>query len=163
MTSPNGNIFRATGPLCGEATGDRGIPLTKASDAELWCFLWSAPEQTTEQTMETPMILKRHRGHNDTTVLWALEFKAALSIVLSRLKQSNYRWTNEVFTLKYQLPFHGWRAFPVTGSRCSVRTSFEIHLRWQFAKTSSFLIPIPIIQFYFAQTYDWSGTLPKQL
>ena len=26
----------------------RLIPLTKASDAELWCFLWSAPEQTAE-------------------------------------------------------------------------------------------------------------------
>ena len=24
--------------------GSRGIPRTKASDAELWCFLWSAPE-----------------------------------------------------------------------------------------------------------------------
>ena len=32
------------------------IPLTKASDAELWCFLWSAPEQTVEQTIETPVI-----------------------------------------------------------------------------------------------------------
>ena len=33
-------------------------PLTggKASDAELWCFLWSAPEQTVEQTIETLMI-----------------------------------------------------------------------------------------------------------
>ena len=31
-------------PLCGEFTGDRWIPHTKASDAELWCFLWSAPE-----------------------------------------------------------------------------------------------------------------------
>ena len=39
-----GNIFRVTGLLCGEFTGDRGIPLTKASDAELWCFRWSAPE-----------------------------------------------------------------------------------------------------------------------
>ena len=26
----------------------RWIPLTKASDAELWCFLWSSPEQTVE-------------------------------------------------------------------------------------------------------------------
>ena len=43
MTSSNGNIFRVTGPLCGEFTGHRWIPLTKASDAELWCFLWSAP------------------------------------------------------------------------------------------------------------------------
>ena len=44
MTSSNGNIFRVTGHLCGEFTGHRWIPHTKASDAELWCFLWSAPE-----------------------------------------------------------------------------------------------------------------------
>ena len=48
MTSSNGNIFRVTGPLCGELTGHRWIPLTKASDAELWCFLWTAPVQTVQ-------------------------------------------------------------------------------------------------------------------
>ena len=36
-------------------TGDRWIPLTEASDAELWCFLWSAPEHTVDQTIETPV------------------------------------------------------------------------------------------------------------
>ena len=44
MTSPNGNIFRVTVHLCGEFTGHRWIPRTKASNAEHWCFLWSAPE-----------------------------------------------------------------------------------------------------------------------
>ena len=44
MTSSNGNIFRVTDHLCGEFTGPRWIPRTKASDAELWCFLWSASE-----------------------------------------------------------------------------------------------------------------------
>ena len=44
MTSSNGNIFRVTGHLCGEFTGLRWIPHTTASDAELWCFLWSASE-----------------------------------------------------------------------------------------------------------------------
>ena len=44
MTSSNGNIFLATGHLCGELTDHRWIPCTKASNAELWCFLWSAPE-----------------------------------------------------------------------------------------------------------------------
>ena len=46
--------------LCGEFTGDcaeftahRWIPLMQTSDAELWCFLWSAPEQTVEQTIKT--------------------------------------------------------------------------------------------------------------
>ena len=38
MTSSNGNIFLVTGPLCGEFTGHRWIPLTKASDAELYVF-----------------------------------------------------------------------------------------------------------------------------
>ena len=42
MTSSNGNIFRVTGHLCGEFTGLRWIPRTKASDAELWYFLWCA-------------------------------------------------------------------------------------------------------------------------
>ena len=44
MTSSNGNIFRVTGHLCGEFSGPLWIPRTKARDAELWCFLWSAPE-----------------------------------------------------------------------------------------------------------------------
>ena len=41
MTSSNGNIFRV---IC-EFTGHWWIPSQKASDSELWCFLWSAPEQ----------------------------------------------------------------------------------------------------------------------
>ena len=34
----------------------RWISLTKASDAERWCFRWSAPEQMVEQTIETLVI-----------------------------------------------------------------------------------------------------------
>ena len=56
MTTSNGSIFRFTGPLWGESTGHRWILLTKVSDAELWWFLWSAPEQTAEQTIESPVI-----------------------------------------------------------------------------------------------------------
>ena len=48
MTSSNGNLIRVT--------GDRPIPRTKASYAELWFFLWSAPDQKVEQTFEMPMI-----------------------------------------------------------------------------------------------------------
>ena len=39
ITPSNGNIFRVTGPLWWESTGRRWIPLTKARDAELWCFI----------------------------------------------------------------------------------------------------------------------------
>ena len=38
MTSSNENIFRVTGPLCGEFTGQRLIPLTKASDGNFDIF-----------------------------------------------------------------------------------------------------------------------------
>ena len=30
--------------------------LTKVSDAQRRCFLWSAPEQTVEQTIKTPVV-----------------------------------------------------------------------------------------------------------
>ena len=39
VTSSNGTIFRVTGH-----SRHRWNPRTKASNAELWCFLWSAPE-----------------------------------------------------------------------------------------------------------------------
>ena len=44
MTLSNGNLFRVAGHLCGEFTGQRWISRTKASDAELLAFLWSALE-----------------------------------------------------------------------------------------------------------------------
>ena len=57
MTSSNGKKIRVTSSLWRESTTvDRWIPITKASDAELWCFLWSAHEQTVEQTIKKPVI-----------------------------------------------------------------------------------------------------------
>ena len=44
MPSSNGKIFRVTGPFCVEFTGLGIFPHTKACDAELCCFLWSAGE-----------------------------------------------------------------------------------------------------------------------
>ena len=57
MTPSNGKIFRVTGPLRGESTGNQCFPLPKASDAGLWCFLWYVPEQMVEQAIETTLIL----------------------------------------------------------------------------------------------------------
>ena len=56
MTASKGKIFHVTGPLWGESTGYRWLPLTEASDMEHWYFLWPAPEQTVAQTIETPVI-----------------------------------------------------------------------------------------------------------
>ena len=57
MTSSNGNILRVTGPLCGEFSGHRWMPRTKA---ELWCFLWSAREQTVIGHIEDATALLCH-------------------------------------------------------------------------------------------------------
>ena len=40
MTSSNENVFRVTDLLCGEFTGLRWIPDTKAGWTELWCFFY---------------------------------------------------------------------------------------------------------------------------
>ena len=58
MTSSNRNIFRITGHLWGEFNGPRWIPRTKASDAELLCFLWSTGD------------LRRYQAHHDVTLMY---------------------------------------------------------------------------------------------
>ena len=69
MTSSNGNIFRVTGPLWGEFTSHRWIPRTKASDAEVWCFLWSAPWINDWVNNREAGELRRHRTHDDVIVM----------------------------------------------------------------------------------------------
>ena len=69
MTSTNGNIFRVTGPLCGEFTGHRWIPRTTASDAELWYFLWSAHWINGWVNNREAGDLRRHRAHYDVIVI----------------------------------------------------------------------------------------------
>ena len=71
----NGNTFRVTGPLCGEFTGHRCIPLTKASNAELWCFLWSAPWINGWVNNREAGDLRHHRAHYDVIgTVTALDF-----------------------------------------------------------------------------------------
>ena len=69
MTSSSGNIFRVSGPLCGEFTGHRWIPLPKASEAELWCFLWSVPWINGWVNNCETGDLRRHRAHYDVIVM----------------------------------------------------------------------------------------------
>ena len=66
--SSNENIFHIIGPLCREFTSHRWIPHTKASDAEFWYFLWSAPEQMAEWTTNI-LVIWWHHTHYDVTVL----------------------------------------------------------------------------------------------
>ena len=63
--------FSALLAFCeGKTTGHRWIPSTKASDAGLWCFHLTAPEQTVGQTIKTLVSCLRHyRAHYDVVVM----------------------------------------------------------------------------------------------
>ena len=74
MTSSNENICRVTGHLCGEFTGHRWIPRTKASDGELWCFLWSASEDWVNSGEAGE--LRRYRAHYAIIVMISTKFKS---------------------------------------------------------------------------------------
>ena len=67
MTSSNGNIFHVMGHLCGEFTGDRWIPHTKASDAlmfSLICF-WINDWVNNREAGD----LRRYHAHYDVIVM----------------------------------------------------------------------------------------------
>ena len=55
-------------PFCGEYTGHQWIPRTKASDAELWCFIWSALDKWLSKQW-WGRCLGGHRAHYDVTSL----------------------------------------------------------------------------------------------
>ena len=73
MTSSNGNIFCVTGPLCGEFTCHRWIPLTKgcvgvwvSSLIYAWINGWVNNREAGD--------LRRHRAHYDVTVMCSSVF-----------------------------------------------------------------------------------------
>ena len=61
--------FRVTGPFSEEFNGHRWIPLAKASDAELWCFLWSAPWINGWVNNREACDFRRHRAHYEVIVM----------------------------------------------------------------------------------------------
>ena len=87
MTSSNGNIFRVTRPLCAEFTGHRWIPIKKASDAELRCFLWSAPWIKGWVNNRDAGDLRRHGAHYYATVM----FKMHISHITTLRSRQNGR------------------------------------------------------------------------
>ena len=86
MTSSNGNIFRVTGHLCGEFTGPRWIPRTKASDAELWCFfVWINGWVNTREADN----LRHYRAHYDVTVMHTSD-APLIAAMIDSIRVSSY-------------------------------------------------------------------------
>ena len=67
-------FFRVTGHMCGDFTGHRWIPLTNASDAELWCFIWSAPDTSGWANNRDAGDLRCHCTHYDVIVMFGNSF-----------------------------------------------------------------------------------------
>ena len=113
VISSKGNIFCITGYLCGESTGHRWRPNTKASDSEHWSFLLSAPQQTIEETMETRVIWGAYYDvivmtyvENTLSVCWldestfTLPFKHSWPLTVTRYESSFYviKWVTQNFS-----------------------------------------------------------------
>ena len=107
MTSSNGNIFRVTGPLCGEFTGHRWICLTKASDAELWCFLWSAPWVNGWVNNRGTGDLSRHRAHYDVIVMHGEIFQFTRASQYQKMIKKNRIYI--IMSLQNYSALMGWR------------------------------------------------------
>ena len=79
MTSSNGNIFRVTGPLCGEFTGHRWIPRTKGQwRGALMCPLictWINGWLNNREAGD----LRRHCAHNYVTVMTIIDFTPGMA------------------------------------------------------------------------------------
>ena len=109
MTSSNRNIFRVTGPLCEEFIGNRWIPLTKVSDWELWCFIWSASWINGWVNNREADDLRRHRAHCDVIVMtqrnWTWLFNSNTKQLLST---RNSRWARSTNLLNRHHYVHGF-------------------------------------------------------
>ena len=64
-----------------EFTGDRWIPRTKASDAGLWCFLWSGPWINDWVNNRGAGDLRRHRAHYDVIVMNSVRPNTLVSLI----------------------------------------------------------------------------------
>ena len=95
MTSSNGNIFRVTGPLCGENNGRRWIPHTKAGDAELWCFFFIFAWINGWVNKREAGDLRRHCAHYDVIVMrrnWVSSVKPCYCPTRSQYPRDILNW-----------------------------------------------------------------------
>ena len=84
MTSSNGNLFRFTGPLLGEAVGRWWIPLTKARDAEL-CFSLMCTWTNDWANSRNGGDLRCHSAHRDVILM-----RTSLSLSHEKIDQKEW-------------------------------------------------------------------------
>ena len=136
VTSSNANIFRVTGHLCGEFPGHRWIPRTKASDAELWCFPWSAPWINGRVFNREADDLRRHHAHCDVIVTNAHCWQSTLTELMSLVSAAAL---SPIFLLPTILTVIGaWTSTPSATVRAyTPNNSWIIHTVWDLLSSIS--------------------------
>ena len=121
-------LFRVTGPLCGEFTGHQWIPLTRASDAELWCFLcaWIHGWVNNHRAGD----LRRHCADYDVTVMYLMPVNTDPAHIRSSHWSSLYtcRWLGTL-TVPDHLPAKYWLyiiMYVIMGAIASQITSLTV-------------------------------------
>ena len=162
MTSSNGSIFRVTGPLWGEFTGHWWIPLPKASDAELWCFLWSAPwingwgTNSDHRGVFCAMILRDRRSSRDAPGILKVYFLNSL------YRTVHVAWA---FAVKLSLGECHRSSLMINQqlNRCWQTTSYYLRQCWFMSpfsvKTPQWVNSVPNHDTYIIHTcrYTWKG------
>ena len=132
MTSSNGNIFRVTGPLCGEFTGPGEFsaqrPVTRSFDVSLICARindWVNNREAGD--------LRRYRGHYDVIVMLRGDLTWDSPILASQGAAPN-AWSHDDI-IKWKLFPHHWpfvrgiHRWPVKSPHTKAR-SFGVFLIW---------------------------------
>ena len=141
-------------PFVREFTAHRWIPLTKASDAELWCFLWSAPEHTIKQTIVTPGDLRCNRTHYDIIVM-AMDVHVPVS---QYIYIYIYTYICVYVCVRVCVRVHMWICV------CYVMRVFTMHMNWlwendtaQNKETGGFptVLNLQSIAKWFLMLYVW--------
>ena len=97
MTSSNGNIFRVTGPLCGEFTGPGDFPAQRPVTRSFDVFFDLRPNKRLSEAGD----LRRQRGHYDVIVM---SYLLEMTYIFVRCRRSLAKTTfvkydNDAFVL----------------------------------------------------------------
>ena len=137
MTSSNGDIFRVTGPLCGEFTGHRWIHRTKASDTELWSmfsliWVWINAWVNNREAGN----VRRHRAHYDVIAMMnhdyitIYSFALPLWLKMDKMSQNSMYVCVCIITLFTEYPVVPCRAVTLSGEAWIRTHTTVLTLTW---------------------------------
>ena len=141
MTSSNGSIFRVTGHLCGEFTGQRWIPRQRPATRSLM-FSLICPWMNGWVNNRKAGDLRRHRTHYDVRVMWPVTqtifkrfqltlhtrgvFSHYLRPLSRRQKSDNVEeWWIFLINLSKQLEVENWKSVNFVPIRHRSQGSYE--------------------------------------